>query len=207
MANPLFKLLKRRPPEFFEAGPLVDQMLELIEPSPRWVDSFMRSVTHPMSLVDRDSRATRSQLMSFVHRHPRGRSRGEMSLGLPSVYEFWMRLSPRAKSEIEIAGRITLRIGHTDDLRLYVGHIGYNVFPAARGQHLAERSARLLLPLARKHGMTELWITTNPDNAASRRTCERLGAEYVDTVDLPSFHPLRQVGDTQKCRYRLDLLK
>jgi len=38
----------------------------------------------------------------------------------------------------------------------------------------------------------ETWITCNPDNLASRRTCERLGAIFVDTLG-------------SKCRYRLDL--
>ena len=36
---------------------------------------------------------------------------------------------------------------------------------------------RLLLPLARRHGLQTVWITCNPDNWASRRTCELAGAE------------------------------
>jgi tagatose 1,6-diphosphate aldolase len=53
--------------------------------------------------------------------------------------------------------------------------------------------------------MSELWITTNPENAPSRRTCERLGGEYVDTVDVPPGHPLFQRGERRKCRFRLAL--
>ena len=104
-----------------------------------------------------------------------------------------------------IAGGIGLRIGHSADLEMYLGHIGYNVFPPARGRHLAERACRLLLPLAKAHGMTTLSITCNPDNWPSRRTCQRLGADLVGLVSLPNDHVLYQRGERSKCRYRVDL--
>jgi tagatose 1,6-diphosphate aldolase len=103
----------------------------------------------------------------------------------------------------EQVGRISLRIGDTDHLRLYAGHIGYAVERRHRGNHYAERSCRLLLPLARAHGMRELWITCNPDNHASRRTLERLGAELVEIVEVPPQNPLYQRGERQKCRFRV----
>jgi tagatose 1,6-diphosphate aldolase len=106
---------------------------------------------------------------------------------------------------IRMAGGIGLRIGDTPNLRQFIGHVGYNVYPAARGRHLAERATRLLLPLARRHGLTTLWITCNPDNVPSHRTCQRLGATYVDTVDLPLNHDLYVRGERKKCRYRLEL--
>ncbi len=104
-----------------------------------------------------------------------------------------------------IAGAIGLRIGDSHDLRMYLGHLGYNVFPAAQGHHYAERSCRLLLDLARRHEMKELWITCNPDNLASRRTCERLGATFEGIVPLPPTHILYKRGERQKCRYHLPL--
>ena len=61
------------------------------------------------------------------------------------------------------------------------------------------------LPLAKANGLSELWITCNPDNLASRRTCERLGAELVDIVPVPFDHPLWSRGDVAKCRYHLSL--
>ena len=48
-------------------------------------------------------------------------------------------------------------------------------------------------------------ITTNPDNWASRRTCEIIGAEMVEIVDVPEYMEMYRQGDRQKCRYRLDL--
>ena len=160
---------------------------------------------HPLCINDPAVKSTRQDLLGYLQRHPRGRHEAEPANGRTAMYTFWMRLLPRFNPTIEIAGRIALRLGDTEDLRMYLGHFGYNVYVPARGNHLAERACRLLFPLAKKHGMTELWITANPDNIPSRRTCERLGAKYIDTVPLPEGHPLYMSGDREKCRYRIDL--
>jgi len=165
----------------------------------------MRAAVHPSCIDDPAVKATRRDLLSYINRNPRGRHDAEPANGRSAMYSFWMRLLPNFNPAVEIAGRISLRLGTSEDLRMYLGHLGYNVHAPARGQHLAERASRLLLPLAKKHGMPELWITANPDNIASRRTCERLGATYVDTVTLPDNHPLYIAGDREKCRYRIGL--
>jgi predicted acetyltransferase len=102
-------------------------------------------------------------------------------------------------------GHVHLRVGESENLRLYQGHIGYGVDVAWRGRHFAERATRLILPLARTHGLTTLWITCDPTNIASRRTCERLGAKYVETVAVPPSALAYRFGARQKRRYRLDL--
>jgi len=105
----------------------------------------------------------------------------------------------------ERAGEIHLRIGDTEHMRMYGGHVAYGVRPPYRGAHFAGRALRLLLPLARRHGLAELWITCNPENLASRKTCEFAGAEFIEIVDLPPDVDMYQEGERQKCRYRLDL--
>lgn len=105
----------------------------------------------------------------------------------------------------EVVGGIDLRIGNTPHLVMYGGHIGYRVEPEHRGHHYAARSVRLLFPLARHYGLNPLWITCNPDNLASRRTCELAGASLVEVVDLPEDTDMYRRGERQKCRYRIDL--
>lgn len=117
------------------------------------------------------------------------------------AYRFKMKLVGQ-KQEV---GRIELRVGNSDHIVLYAGHIGYRVLPMYRGRHYAARSCALLLPLARCHGLNPLWITCNPDNYASRRTCELAGATFVEIIDLPEDNDMYQMGERQKCRYRLDL--
>jgi predicted acetyltransferase len=102
-----------------------------------------------------------------------------------------------------VVGSISLRIGNPDRLVLYCGHIGYNVKPEYRGHHFAARSVRLLIPLAAVHKLNPVWITCDPDNVASRRTCELVGAEFVEIIDIPPEEELYHGGIRQKCRYRL----
>ena len=53
--------------------------------------------------------------------------------------------------------------------------------------------------------LAEATITCGPENAASRRTLELVGAEFVETVGVPSDCIIFQSGHLRKCRYRLDL--
>jgi tagatose 1,6-diphosphate aldolase len=98
----------------------------------------------------------------------------------------------------QYAGRIRLRVGWNDDIIQYAGHIGYAVEPNFRGRHYAERACRLILPLARQHSLERLWITCQPDNAASRRTLERLGATNAGILDVPPEYPLDAGVERQK---------
>jgi len=117
------------------------------------------------------------------------------------AYRFHMRHVTDGRK----AGRIELRVGNTDHVLMYAGHIGYRVYPEYRGRRYAARSCRLLFALARQHGLNALWITCNPDNTPSRRTIERLGGVYVETVTLPKTHEMYRRGERLKCRYRVDL--
>ncbi len=117
----------------------------------------------------------------------------------PPGYRFEMRRYPDG----EKLGRTELRIGSTPDLLCYTGQIGYCVEPDHRGHRYAARSCQLLRSLAKLHRMTEAWITCDPDNAASRRSCELAGAEFVAIVTVPVDHPIYRAGGREKCRYRL----
>ena len=199
---------------------LVDHELELVEPEVRHIDDVLAACRHPLTqkLMPAHARAGRDTLMTFLEQNPRGQSQGDPARNIAPGYTFWMRSaqpiptpiaygrSSHARTfDVAMAGSISLRIGQSPNLDRYLGHIGYHVLPPARGHHFAERAARLLLPLARAHGQHTLWITCNPDNAASRRTCERLAASYVDIVEVPKDNALYSQGDREKCRYRLDL--
>lgn len=133
---------------------------------------------------------------------------GDLSLRLVSTTPHYARNYLRAyhfgmflAGESEPVGDIELRLGDDLDLTLYTGHIGYAVEPEFRGQRLAARSLLLLLPLARRHGFREIWITCDPDNHASRRTCEWSGAILQDVVAIPPHHPLYHQGLRHKCRF------
>jgi len=126
---------------------------------------------------------------------------GDPTIDHAPAYKF--KMTPVDQHE-EI-GRIELRVANTDHIVMYAGHIGYSVHPEHRGHRYAARACRLLLPLARRHGLKALWITCNPDNIASRKTCELAGARLVEIVDLPEDTDMYRKGMRQKCRYRIDV--
>lgn len=100
-------------------------------------------------------------------------------------------------------GNINLRVGSTAHIERYAGHIGYTVYEAYRGKRFAARAVRLLLPLAAKVSLDPVWITCDPENLASRRSCELAGAEFVEIVEVPADCIIRTSGHPFKCRYRL----
>lgn len=106
----------------------------------------------------------------------------------------------------EIMGFCDLRVGYTPNL-YYAGNIGYTIYEKYRGHHYAAKACFLLFELARKHGMEQVIITCNPDNIASAKTCERVGGELLETVELPMDNPMRvEDGETHKKIYRVRLV-
>lgn len=103
-------------------------------------------------------------------------------------------------------GKCDLRVGYNDNL-YYGGHIGYMVFPEYRGNHYAGKACLLLFQLAAKHNMEYLYITCNPDNRASRKTCEYVGGTLLEIAALPEGNDMRDRGDVEKCIYQIDLQK
>jgi predicted acetyltransferase len=100
-------------------------------------------------------------------------------------------------------GHINLRVDPAGERTRHVGHIGYGIDEPHRGHGYAGRACRLLLPTVAACGIDPVWITCAPDNPASMRTLQRLGAELVEVVDVPADYSLPPGVPRQKCRYRL----
>lgn len=115
-------------------------------------------------------------------------------------YQFNMVLSG---TDVEV-GKCDLRIGYNRNT-FYGGNIGYGVHKKYRGNHFAAKACLLMVELAREHGMDYLIITNSPDNIASRKTCDFIGAELLEIVKLPEDNELYKEGQREKCRYRLNL--
>jgi tagatose 1,6-diphosphate aldolase len=115
------------------------------------------------------------------------------------TYHFLMRHAITG----EELGAINLRVASTPHIERYAGHIGYSVHADHRGRRYACRALRLLLPVARSLGIDPLWVTCDPENAASRRTLELAGGVLVEEVDVPADCVIHQSGHPRKSRYRL----
>ena len=93
----------------------------------------------------------------------------------------------------EEIGDISLQVGYTEEL-YYSGQIGYNIKKDHRGNGYAGRACRLLIEVARAHGLNRLLITNNVGNIASARVCEKLGARFLRQAPLPDWHELYMKG-------------
>jgi tagatose 1,6-diphosphate aldolase len=116
-------------------------------------------------------------------------------------YEFDIHLSGKPGA----IGGVSLRIGNTEHVIKYAGHIGYGINERYRGNRYAAKACNLVRQVALDHGFKVLWITCDPENHPSRRTCEILDCEFVEIVDLPEDTDMYREGERHKCRYRWDL--
>ena len=101
-------------------------------------------------------------------------------------------------------GKISIRIGasfHT----YYNGNIGYEIDKPDRGHGYARAACRMILDVARYHGMTTLYLTGAERNAASSRTIEGLGAELLDICEVPREYFAFREGMERQRIYRLAL--
>lgn len=78
-----------------------------------------------------------------------------------------------------LVGILNARLTDEPFLRLYAGHIGYNVRPSERGHGFGRACAFEALRLCRAAGVEQPVICTDPDNLASRRTAESVDCVYV----------------------------
>ncbi|MBE5888520.1 MAG: GNAT family N-acetyltransferase [Lachnospiraceae bacterium] len=101
-------------------------------------------------------------------------------------------------------GVCDLRIGHNEKL-YYGGNIGYRIEEEYRGHHYAGKACLLLFELARRHDLEYVIITCNPDNYASRKTCEYAGGKLIEIVEVPEGNDMRERGEIEKCVYRFML--
>lgn len=100
----------------------------------------------------------------------------------------------------DYVGYVSLRLGESPGL-YYLGHIGYRIEEKHRGHGYAGRACGLMLPLLKRLHLGSVVITTNVDNVASRKTCERLGCTLERIADVPPEQRTLCAGALQKCRY------
>lgn len=127
---------------------------------------------------------------------PTNRDLTDEECGITGGYTFY--IYPSGKSDY--AGYISLREGESPAL-YYLGHIGYRVDEKFRGNHYALRACRLLYQFAQRMSFESLTITANPDNIASRRTCEELGCIFEKQVSVPEKYRYVCSDAVEKCRY------
>ncbi|WP_158826087.1 GNAT family N-acetyltransferase [Mucilaginibacter lacusdianchii] len=99
-------------------------------------------------------------------------------------------------NDTSIIEEINLRSGDTDFLKMYGGQVGYRIDQAFWNMGYATKACILLKPSAIQNGFSCLWITYNPENIGSRRVCEKIGATFIEIVDLPVDSDMYKRGES-----------
>jgi tagatose 1,6-diphosphate aldolase len=121
---------------------------------------------------------------------------GEPSRGFVPYFHF--RILVADGSDV---GHINFRVGDTEHVRVCAGHIGFEIQESFRGHGYALQACRAISPFVRSI-YDACTITCDPDNLASLRTIERLGASFIDEVAVPPHDPHYQRGLRSKRRYK-----
>ena len=111
--------------------------------------------------------------------------------------QIWRITMHNSRKEI---GQISYRDGESRCV-YYYGHIGYHIDPPYRGRHFAYRACLLIREEIRMSGKTSVVITCDPDNPASRKTCERLGCLLEGEASVPEDLRKKYELSEVKCRY------
>jgi len=81
-----------------------------------------------------------------------------------------------------------------------LGHVGYAIVPWKQGNGYATQALALLLPEARRRGLTHIDLTTDPDNVASQRVILNNGGVLIERFQKPPMY-----GGGQGLRFRISL--
>lgn len=125
------------------------------------------------------------------------KSAGDMSKGFSPEFKFQILLQ---NTSIEV-GHINVRIGEDEKVINYIGHIGYGIDEKYRGNQYAAKACELVREVLTDHSMDSVIITCNPENYASRKTCEAIGATLIEIIDIPISSSVYSIDEAQKCRY------
>lgn len=115
-------------------------------------------------------------------------SDGEITLNITQKYKGDDELLPFYYYDVlvrnETVGKISIRIG-SNYHSYFNGNIGYEIDKAYRGNNYAFKACKLVLQVAKAHGMSELILTCDESNIASYKTIEKLGAQLIEITKPP----------------------
>lgn len=171
--------------------------IRLVTPHPRFRDSFVEAMREferagedtelPASLdvIAADFEGFVARMLEFSA-HPVG--------SFVPQSPFWIM---RGDAN-HYVGRLDIRHHLNERLRLFGGHIGYDVRPSMRRRGFGTRALALGLDEARKLGIDRVLVTCSEHNLASRKIIEANGGELEDMVETPFRQELT-------CRYWIDV--
>ncbi len=105
----------------------------------------------------------------------------------------------------EWVGWIKVKIGYSITA-YYDGQIGYEIYNEQhRNRSYATKACLALMPFLQKCGFHHVLITTDENNAPSRRVCEKIGTKLLEIVDTPTWTGIYRNGQRRTCIYEWEI--
>lgn len=104
----------------------------------------------------------------------------------------------------EMVGECGAKLGMNDEF-YYIGNISYRIEERFRGNGYAPEAVKLLFRLFKLNGYSRVIITNSPENHASIRVCEKVGAKLVEVAKVPKNHLLYKRGEKVKNIWQVEL--
>jgi RimJ/RimL family protein N-acetyltransferase len=120
---------------------------------------------------------------------------GDESRSLVPFYHFKIK-----NCDYEVVGHINFRVGDSNHVRQTAGHIGFEILPKFRGRSYAYQACLALRSFARQE-YDKVVLTAAPENSPSIRIIEKLGAKFIDEVEVAVDDPAYLSGARRKVRY------
>jgi predicted acetyltransferase len=160
-------------------------MTELVDPSPRYRDSFLVAQLEFVEHAARHGTPDRGP--------PVTAETFDAVLAKFADYAAGRNLPPDRIAETtywlvdgdEYLGRISARHALSPALREIGGHVGYAVRPSRRREGHGTRMLQLVIPKLAALGIDPALITCDEDNIASRKIIERAGGVLATDIVVP----------------------
>ena len=94
----------------------------------------------------------------------------------------------------ETIGVCAIRLAQTNE-NYYLGNIEYEIYERYRGNNYASMATKLMANVSKYYDVCDLKITANPDNLASIKTIEKLGAKFIELGKIPENNQLYKRGE------------
>jgi predicted acetyltransferase len=173
---------------------MAGKIVKLERPDVKFKTSFITAV--------RESQAAKNGARDFLNFNPTDLEndfasyvQGQLRLDDPAHLEpgnvlesvFWL------VEDLEFIGRVALRHELHERLRLFGGHIGYEIRPSRQRQRFGTLILKLALEKARDIGLERVLLTCDVENLGSRRVIEANGGKLEGEFKLDFYEkPIRR---------------
>ena len=177
-------------------------VMELVEPSTEYKDSFIEAVREFQADADDSSRNQWYRRLSIPELQrgfeafadtEKSHLRGEnLSEEYVPYTEYWL------VDDCEFIGRASV-FHRLEGRRKITGHIGFDIRPSKRGKGYGNEILRLALQKAKDFGLKRVLLSHDVRNTASRKIIEKNGGVFENQVSIDEKGSEGSVG----LRYRI----